>query len=115
MDKLDPNLLPKWRPVILNPLRLFWLLRSPDLFAVVSIRFFFPTVSTAKVFVGISLWLVLRLCSVIMVCALSFLGLYTAHIPSSITGTACVYNRKFAQLNVLLSFKLTTVITQGVR
>ena len=40
VDKLDPNLLPKWRPVILNPLRLFWLLRSPDLFAVVSIRFF---------------------------------------------------------------------------
>jgi len=34
VDKLDPSLLPKWRPVILNPLQPLWLLRSPNLFAV---------------------------------------------------------------------------------
>ncbi|KAF8812965.1 MFS general substrate transporter, partial [Phlegmacium glaucopus] len=35
VDKLDPSQLPKWRPVILNPLRPLWLLRSPNLLAVV--------------------------------------------------------------------------------
>ncbi|KAF8804007.1 MFS general substrate transporter [Phlegmacium glaucopus] len=34
VDKLDPSQLPKWRPVILNPLRPLWLLRSPNLLAV---------------------------------------------------------------------------------
>jgi len=34
VDKLDPSLLPKWRPVILNPLQPIWLLRSPNLFIV---------------------------------------------------------------------------------
>ena len=53
VDKLDPSLLPKWRPVVLNPLRPLWLLRSPNLLIVVSI--FFPAISTAQVFVGISL------------------------------------------------------------
>lgn len=41
VDKLDPSLLPKWRPVILNPLRPLWLLRSPNLLAVVRVFCFF--------------------------------------------------------------------------
>ena len=39
VDKLDPSLLSKWRPVILNPLQPLWLLRSPNLFVVVRIPF----------------------------------------------------------------------------
>ena len=39
MDNFDPDLLPKWRPVILNPLEPFWLLRSPNVLAVVRIPF----------------------------------------------------------------------------
>ena len=42
MDSFDPDLLPKWRPVILNPLEPFWLLRSPNVLAVVRILFFPP-------------------------------------------------------------------------
>lgn len=41
VDKLDPGLLSKWRPVILNPLQPLWLLRSPNLFVVVRILFSF--------------------------------------------------------------------------
>ncbi|KJA19693.1 hypothetical protein HYPSUDRAFT_44074 [Hypholoma sublateritium FD-334 SS-4] len=33
-DKVDPESLPKWRPVILNPLKPLWMLRSPNLLAV---------------------------------------------------------------------------------
>ena len=39
VDNLDPNLLSKWRPVILNPLQPLWLLRSPNLLIVVRILF----------------------------------------------------------------------------
>jgi len=39
VDNLDPGLLPKWRPVMLNPLQPFWLLRSPNVLAVVRIIF----------------------------------------------------------------------------
>ena len=35
VDKLDRSLQPRWRPVILNPLQPLWLLRSPNLLAVV--------------------------------------------------------------------------------
>jgi len=34
VDKLDPNLHPRWRPVLLNPLQPLWLLRSPNLLAI---------------------------------------------------------------------------------
>ncbi|KAF8802956.1 MFS general substrate transporter [Phlegmacium glaucopus] len=34
VDKLDPSLHPRWRPVLLNPLQPLWLLRSPNLLAV---------------------------------------------------------------------------------
>jgi predicted MFS family arabinose efflux permease len=40
VDNIDPNLLPKWRPVILNPLKPLGLLRSPNLLIVVRIFFF---------------------------------------------------------------------------
>ena len=40
VDNLDPGQLPKWRPVILNPLQPFWLLRSPNVLILVCI--FFP-------------------------------------------------------------------------
>jgi predicted MFS family arabinose efflux permease len=39
VDNIDPSLLPKWRPVLLNPLQPLWLLRSPNLLAVVRILF----------------------------------------------------------------------------
>ncbi len=35
IDKVDPETLPKWRPVFLNPLKPLWTLRSPNLLAVV--------------------------------------------------------------------------------
>ena len=50
VDNLDPSLLPKWRPVILNPLRPLWLLRSPNLLFVVSV-FFFLLFQELEVFV----------------------------------------------------------------
>ncbi|KAF9043987.1 major facilitator superfamily domain-containing protein [Panaeolus papilionaceus] len=34
IDKLDPSSLPTWRPVLINPLRPLWLLRSPNLLAI---------------------------------------------------------------------------------
>ncbi|KAF8802957.1 hypothetical protein BYT27DRAFT_7305603 [Phlegmacium glaucopus] len=34
VDKIDPDLHPRWRPVLLNPLQPLWLLRSPNLLAV---------------------------------------------------------------------------------
>ena len=39
VDSVDPASLPKWRPVLLNPLEPLWMLRSPILLSVVS-RFF---------------------------------------------------------------------------
>ena len=41
VDNLDPSLLSKWRPVILNPLQPLWLLRSPNLLIVVRVLFSF--------------------------------------------------------------------------
>ena len=41
VDKLDPSTHPRWRPVILNPLQPLWLLRSPNLLAVVRSLFSF--------------------------------------------------------------------------
>ena len=41
VDKLDTSLLPKWRPVILNPFQPLRLLRSPNLLAVVRLFLFF--------------------------------------------------------------------------
>ena len=35
IDKADPSELPTWRPILLNPLRPLFLLRSPNLMAVV--------------------------------------------------------------------------------
>jgi len=35
VDKVDPTSLPTWRPVVINPLRPLWLLRSPNLTFVV--------------------------------------------------------------------------------
>ena len=63
VDKLDSSLLPKWRPVFLNPLRPLWLLRSPNLLAVVCIIIIIPFLSLQelKFFIGIRLWLALRL------------------------------------------------------
>ena len=50
VDNLDPSLLPKWRPVILNPLKPIWLLRSPNLFIVVCILFLSAISRTHKFF-----------------------------------------------------------------
>lgn len=44
VDNIDPSLLPKWRPVILNPFQPLWLLRSPNLLSVVRILFLFTMV-----------------------------------------------------------------------
>lgn len=41
VDNLDPSLLSKWRPVILNPFQPLWLLRSPNLLFVVRTLFSF--------------------------------------------------------------------------
>ena len=50
VDNLDPGLLPKWRPVILNPLGPLWLLRSPNLLVVVRTSISFCHSSTFKFF-----------------------------------------------------------------
>ncbi|KAJ3513850.1 hypothetical protein NLJ89_g2716 [Agrocybe chaxingu] len=39
IDKVDPTSLPSWRPVLINPLRPLWLLRSPNLLAVTAAGF----------------------------------------------------------------------------
>ena len=39
MEKIDPVKRPTWRPVILNPLAPLWLLRSPNVLAVVGLYF----------------------------------------------------------------------------
>ncbi|CAA7261029.1 unnamed protein product [Cyclocybe aegerita] len=39
IDKADPASLPSWRPVLINPLRPLWLLRSPNLLAVTTAGF----------------------------------------------------------------------------
>ena len=41
VDNIDPSLLPKWRPVFLNPLQPLWLLRSPNLLVIVRNFLFF--------------------------------------------------------------------------
>lgn len=35
VDKVDPASIPTWRPVLLNPFQPLWILRSPNLLAVV--------------------------------------------------------------------------------
>lgn len=35
VDKADPATLSKWRPVVLNPFNALWILRSPNMLAVV--------------------------------------------------------------------------------
>lgn len=37
VDKVDPSSLPTWRPILINPLKSLWLLRSPVLLAVVGL------------------------------------------------------------------------------
>ncbi|KAF9528275.1 major facilitator superfamily domain-containing protein [Crepidotus variabilis] len=39
VDKMDPGAHPKWRPVILNPLKPLWMLRSPNLLFVSTAAF----------------------------------------------------------------------------
>jgi hypothetical protein len=73
VDNLDPSLLPKWRPVILNPLQPLWLLRSPNLFFVVRVLFCFCHFK--NLIFGISLWLALRFFSPILVCDLTYIML----------------------------------------
>ena len=99
VDKLDPSLLSKWRPVILNPLQPLLLLRSPNLLFVVRILLSF---CYFEVWIWTSLWLALRFCSPTLVCDFGFVALYIAYV-SSINGTTCIYNCKFAQRNVPLS------------
>ena len=50
VDNFNPSLLPKWRPVFLNPLQPLWLLTSPNLFIVVRILFSFCHFKNLKVF-----------------------------------------------------------------
>jgi MFS family permease len=100
VDNMDPSVLSKWRPVILNPLRPLWILRSPNLLLVVRILLYF---CHFKVFIGTRLWLALLFCFLILVCDHGFIARYTAHVSFSITGTTCIYNCEFAQLNVALS------------
>jgi hypothetical protein len=61
VDNLDPSLLSKWRPVILNPLQPLWLLRSPNLLVVVRILFSFCHFKVES-FYRPSLWLASRFC-----------------------------------------------------
>ena len=105
VDNLDRSRLPKWRPVILNPLQPLWLLRSPNLFAVVRILFSFChfNLSLYYYFFGISLWQALRFFSPVLVCDLILSFEYTAHVFFSITGTARIYHCEFAQLIIPLS------------
>lgn len=35
IENVDPASLPKWRPVLINPLKPLWIMRSPNLLAVV--------------------------------------------------------------------------------
>ena len=54
VDNLDPDLRPKWRPVILNPLQPLWLLRSPNLLIVVRILFYFCHFKNLGFFLSVS-------------------------------------------------------------
>ncbi|KAF5317672.1 hypothetical protein D9619_012519 [Psilocybe cf. subviscida] len=40
VDKADPTTLSKWRPVVLNPFDVLWILRSPNIWAVLLLSFF---------------------------------------------------------------------------
>ena len=78
VDNLDPSLLPRWRPVILNPLQPLWLLRSPNLLVVVCILFSFCHFNFKNLmlfFFGMRLWPAFQFCSLIMVCDVIYIVL----------------------------------------
>ena len=105
VDNLDPSLLPKWRPVILNPLQPFWLLRSPNLLVVVRILFSYNK-SPILFFFVLRLWLALRFCSLILVCDIknTLCRKYSVHVFFSIIDTARLYHCEFVQLKFPCSF-----------
>ena len=66
IDKLDPASLPSWRPVIINPLRPLWLLRSPNLIFVVCNFLRLPSHGHLLIHIR-RLWPALQYCLRIMV------------------------------------------------
>ena len=114
IDNVDPSSLPKWRPVILNPLKPILLLRSPNLIMIVRISLL-SAILRAFVYIifGIRLPLVLPLCSLIMVCEIYKRFKHTVHdfLNFSITGTGRIHHCKFAQLKYSIGFELTSIIT----
>lgn len=120
VDKLEnPSLHPRWRPVLLNPLQPLWLLRSPNLLAVV--RNFFLVVGNLGIpvieYYDDRHWQVLWLYSPIMVRldrCLFWLSVAQALFDSA-THSNCIHNCGFMQVKTFTFKVALTTVFKGVR